>query len=148
MSSDPSPRVDSAPLVHLGALLRTLLVPLIMRSATVISLTLAGQPGVACVTPMAWLLALWSGGRYIVMSQGNPGRWPLLGPALVGALLGLGMGVLFTVVSSQAMPVGNDPSEIAKAQTLNVVMIVGGTLICPGLSMLTAFLTLRRLTRT
>jgi hypothetical protein len=147
MSSNSSSYSSSLPVIHLGAFLRTLIAPLIVWSVTVIVLTLAGQPGVACVTPVAWLLALWSGGRYIRFTGARPERWPLLGPALVGALLGLGMGVLFAIVSSQAMPVGNDPAEIAKAQTLTLIMAVGGIIVCTGLSALTANLTLRRMAR-
>ena len=50
------------PVLHLGAFLRTLIAPLIVWSVAVFSATAAGQPGVVCITPLAWLLALWSGG--------------------------------------------------------------------------------------
>jgi hypothetical protein len=127
------------PAIHLGAFLRTLIAPLIVWGAAVFSITAAGQPGVVCVTPMAWLMALWCGGQYIRLSGGRPGS---LGPALVGAALGLGMGIIFALVSTQAMPV--DPAEVSKAQTLTAIMIVGGMVVCAALSTFTARATLRR----
>src|SRR5437588_248822 len=124
MTTNGSSLSSNAPVIHLGAFVRTLIVPLLVWGFAVISITAAGQPGVVCVTSMAWLWALWSGGQYIRLSGGRPGRRPLLGPALVGVGLGLGMGVLFALVSTQAMPAGNDPSEVSKAQTLTAIIIV------------------------
>ncbi len=95
--------------------------------------------GVVCVTPMAWLMALWCGGQYVRLSSGRPGS---LGPALVGAALGLSMGIIFVLVSAWAMPV--DPAEVSKVQTLTVVITVGGIVICAALSTFTARATLRR----
>jgi len=85
------------------------------------------------------LMALWCGGRYVRLPGGRPGS---LGPALVGAALGLGMGIIFILVSTRAMPV--DPDEVSKTQILTVIITVGGIVICAVLSLFTAKLTLRR----
>ena len=94
MSLNSSSNPPNAPVINVSAFIRTLIAPLMVWTVVVIIITLAGQPGVVCVTPMAWLLALWCGGRYIRLTDGRPERWPLLGPAIIGALLGLGMGVI------------------------------------------------------
>jgi hypothetical protein len=133
-----------SPTIHRGALLRTLIAPLIVWGTLVVTITASGQPGIVCVTPMAWLLALWSGGQYIRLSKGQPGRRPLLGAALIGAGLGLGMGVLFILVSAWAMPVGTDPNEVRKMQLFTVCISGGGIVVCAALSVFTAWLTLRR----
>jgi hypothetical protein len=139
-----SSSTSTQPLIHTSAFLRTLLAPLLAWSAAVIALTLSGQPGVVCATPMAWVMAFWCGGQYIRLSEGRPGRWPLFGPALVGSLLGVGMSVLFILVSTLAMPVGNDPVEIAKARNLTIAISAGSILICTLFSMITAWFTLQR----
>jgi hypothetical protein len=128
--------------IHLGAFLRTLIAPLIVWGVAVFAITAAGQPGVVCMTPMAWLLALWSGGRYVRLSGRRPGS---LGPALVGAALGLGLGLIFLLVSTQAMPV--DPGEVSKTQALTALMIVGGMVVGAALSIFTARAALRRYAR-
>lgn len=130
---------STVPLLHLSAFLRTLIVPLIAWGVAVASITAAGQPGVVCVTPLAWLLALWSGRRYVLLSDGQPDRF---GPALLGAALGLGLGLIFAFVSTRAMPV--DPSEVGQAQTLTAILIVSGIVVCAALSTFTAWATLRQ----
>lgn len=125
-----------------NAILRTLIVPLLAWGVAVFTITRAGQPGVVCMTPMAWLLALWSGRQYVRLSDGQSG---LLGPALVGAVLGLGLGPVFALVSAQAMPV--DPSEVGKSQALTAIMIVGGVVVCTALSTFIARAALRRYAR-
>jgi hypothetical protein len=132
--------------IHLGAFVRTLAAPLILWVVAVGAITAAGQPGVVCVTPMAWLMALWCGGQYVRLSSGRAGQRSLLGAALVGTALGLGMGVVFILVSTLAMPVGPDPTEISKMQVLTAVISVGSVLVCAAFSALTGWLTLQRYT--
>lgn len=85
---------------------------------------------------MAWLLALWSGASTYACRTGSQAR---LGPVLLGAVLGLGL--IFALISTQAMPV--DPSEVGKSQMLIVIMIVG-VVVCAALSTFTARATLRQ----
>jgi hypothetical protein len=107
---------------------------------------ISGQPGVVCVTPMAWVLATWGGTRYISLAGGRPGRRPLLGAALLGALLGVFEGIFFVVVITIAAPPVT-AEDVTKTLILDVVMFVVGMLICAGLSVFTAMLTLKRYTR-
>ncbi|MFN8595990.1 MAG: hypothetical protein U0559_07385 [Anaerolineae bacterium] len=127
------------PAIHLSAFLRTLLAPLIAWSVAVVSITGAGQPGVVCMTPLAWLLATWCGVQYVRLSGGEADRF---GAPLLGAILGLCLGLIFTLVSTLAMPV--DPSEVGKMWVLTTIMIVGGIIVCAALCTLLARITLRR----
>ncbi len=136
MSTDP---LSNTPAIHLNAFLRVLIAPLLVWAAAVFFITAAGQPGVVCMTPMAWLLALWSGRQYVRLTHGQPDR---LGPVLLGAILGLGLGLIFALVSAQALPV--DPSEVGKSQMLTALMIVGGIVACAALSAFTARAALRQ----
>ena len=130
---------SSASHIHPNAFFRTLIAPLMAWGAAVFFITSAGQPGVVCMTPLAWLLALWSGGQYVRLSDGQPDR---LGPPLLGAVLGLGLGLIFAFVSTRAMPV--DPADVGKAQTLTIIMITGGIVVCAALITFTARATLRQ----
>ena len=130
MSIEP---LSNTPAIHLNAFLRTLIVSLMVWGAAVFVITTASQPGVVCMTPLTWLLALWSGRQYVRLSNGQPGR---LGPALLGVVVGPGLGLIFALVSAQAMPA--DPSEAGKLQTLTAIMIVGSVIICAALSALIA----------
>jgi fumarate reductase subunit D len=133
--------------LNFNAFWRVLIVPLIVWGAMMTAPLLAGQPGVVCMTPAAWLLALWSGGEYVRISAGRPGRWPLLGPALAGGVLGAALGLVFVLVSSIGMPPGDAPGEMSKAILLDAVMAVVGILVCAGFSVFTAWLSLRRMER-
>ncbi len=93
---------------------------------------------------MAWLLSLLCGRQYILLAGGRRGRWPLLGPALAGAILGLCMSILFIVVSTIDMPVGNAPGEASKALFLDAIIGLGGLLVCTALSIFMGWLTLNR----
>lgn len=135
------------PLVNIGAFVRTLIAPMLIWVGLALFVTLSGQPGVVCITPMAWLLALWTGGQYIRLSKGQPGRLPLLGPLLVGVALGAGLAIVFAVVARVAMPVGSDPEEQSKARVLMVIIGIGGIFACAAMSVFTGWLTLRRLSR-
>ena len=95
---NPSSASSDLPVIYLNPFLRSLLTPTMVWCLAVILATLDNQPGVVCITPVAWLLALWSGGHYVRLCEGRTGRFPLLGPALLGASLGLAMGIIFTIV--------------------------------------------------
>jgi hypothetical protein len=127
------------PILHLDAFLRTLIAPLMMWGVTVLTITAAGQPGVVCMTPLAWLLALWCGGQYVRLSDGQPDRF---GPISLGAALGLALGLVFVLVAAQAMPV--EPSEVGKSLILDASMVVVGIVVCAALCAFTARATLRR----
>lgn len=133
--------------LNFDAFWRVLIVPLIVWGVMMLAPLLAGQPGVVCLTPAAWLLALWSGGAYMRMSGGRPGRWPLLGPALAGGVLGAAFGLIFVLITSIGMPPGDAPGEMGKAFLLDVIMVAAGFLVCAVFSVFTGWLSLRRMER-
>jgi len=57
--------IAKQPLLNAKALINSLGIWLLVWSALVLFVTYQGQPGVACLTPMAWLLA-----------QSRPIWWP------------------------------------------------------------------------
>ncbi len=138
MSTNSSSSASNSSAIHASAFLRTLIAPLIVWGATVMAVTASGQPGVVCITPVAWLMALWCGGQYVRLGGGRPDN---LGPALLGAALGLGLGILFILISRQ-MPV--KPEEVSNMQAITAVIVVGGIVVCAALSTFTARATLRR----
>ena len=73
-------------------LIHALIYPVMIWGLLVALSALSRQPGVVCNTPLAWPLAFWSGVHYARRCDGRPGRFPLLGPAMLGAALGLAMG--------------------------------------------------------
>jgi hypothetical protein len=126
--------ITDQPLLNGNALGRSLMMWLLLWGAIVLLVTYAGQPGVVCMTPMAWLLALPAGWNYVVFAQGQPGRQPFVAGAILGAILGLLYGMLFFGVSAYSMPAGPDPSEAAKAQNVALFMIGAGAVIAALLS--------------
>jgi hypothetical protein len=143
---DPSSPASSKILIHWGPFARTILAPLIVWGVLVVAALLANVPGVVCVTPMAWLLALWCGTQYVNLCRGDADRPTWLGPVLIGGLLGLGEGILFIVVSSLGMP-ATTPEDAAKAQVLSLGILVVGIVACAGLCTLTAWMRLRSYAR-
>jgi len=126
--------MTAQPFINLSAFSRSLGMWLMIWGAMVFLVTYGGQPGVVCLTPMAWLLALPAGWNYVVFAQGRPGRQPFVAGALLGAILGLLYGLLFFGVAAYGMPVGNDPAEVAKMRNMVFFMISGGAVIAALLS--------------
>jgi len=71
-----------------------LFLPLLYWTGGVVMISLFGYPGVVCMTPLAWLLALPVGLRVARESQSPPGR-AVLEAGTGGVLLGLWQGLLF-----------------------------------------------------
>jgi hypothetical protein len=110
--------------------------------AMVVLVSLAGYPGVVCVTPMAWLIALRVGGLCALRSRSENASQRLLEAALAGGILGLLEGILFLVVIPFSGPI--QPEERTQTLMLTLLMIVVGILAGAGLSFFTAFLHERR----
>src|SRR3954464_16026081 len=116
--------IADQPWINGQAFSRSLGMWLLVWGAAVLLVTYAGQPGVVCMTPLAWLLALPAGWNYVAFAQGQPGRQPFVTGAILGAILGLLYGLLFFGVSAYGMPAGSAPGEAAKAQNIALLMIV------------------------
>jgi len=110
--------------------------------AAVLLVTWAGYPGVVCVTPMAWLLALRVGLVCAMLSHSPKSNQRVQEAALAGALFGLLQGVLYFLVSLRMGPIA--PSEQASATGITLSLTCGGIFAAAGLSAFNAWLFLRR----
>ena len=108
----------------------------------VLLVTWAGYPGVVCVTPMAWLIALRVGNISVARSKSDSSARRLIEAALAGALLGLLQGILFTVIVPLMGPIKAD--EWDNTIILTLLMVIMGIFAGAGLSFLTAYLSERR----
>ena len=110
--------------------------------AVVLFVTWTGYPGVVCITPMAWLLALRVGNICVARSKSDSSSRRLLEAALAGGLLGLLQGILFTVIIPLMGPI--EPSEGAKTIILILILLIVGIFAGAGLSFFTAYLNEQR----
>jgi hypothetical protein len=110
--------------------------------AMVLLVTWAGYPGVVCVTPVSWLLALRVGLVCVAHSASTqPGR-RVQEASLAGGWFGLLHGILLWLV----VPLLGEVKayEQTPALVLSVVMLIVGMLAGAGLSAFTASLVERR----
>ena len=104
----------------------------------VLLVTVAGYPGVVCVTPMAWLIALRIGNLVALRSLSDLSSQRLTEAALAGGLLGLLQGILFGAITPFMGPIQAD--EWTRTIILIFGMLIVGTLIGAGLAFITAYL--------
>lgn len=126
MNYQPIPK---QPLINTPAFIRALSTWALLWGGTVGLATYQGQPGIVCLTPMAWLLAIPAGLNYVAFAQGRPGRNPFLAGALVGATLGLVLGLICWGVSAYTMPDDPAGSGTLSIQTVSLIMIGVGVVI-------------------
>jgi hypothetical protein len=117
------------PFLNGNAFIRSLAMWAIAWGGVVAFLVYQGQPGVICLTPMAWGLALPAGLNYVAFAQGRPGRNPFVAGAILGATLGLIYGLIAWGVGITMMPA--DPEEAGKLSMTQIGLIFtgGGVLI-------------------
>ena len=113
--------------------------------AMVLLVTWAGYPGVVCVTPMAWLIALQVGNLCVWRSKSTLSSRRLTEAALAGGLLGFLQGLLFAGIITMLEPISED--ERSKTIILTLIIIVTGILAGAVLSFVTAYLNERRRNR-
>jgi hypothetical protein len=106
--------------------------------AAVVVVSFAGYPGVVCVTPLAWLMALRVGLVSVERSRSPVPGTRLREAALAGSLFGLLQGLLFWVVIPRMGPIL--PSEQQQAIVLVAVVVLVGIVLGALLALLTAFL--------
>ena len=132
---DPFRREAERKGLDFSAIWRAVLPPFVVWAAAVIFVSFAGrQPGVVCVTPVAWLMACWVGMSCVARSRSVRKSALLTEAALAGGALGLLQGLLFAAVAPYMGDI--KPDERQKAVLMAVVMVVAGTLISALLSML------------
>jgi hypothetical protein len=110
--------------------------------AAVLVVTWAGYPGVACITPFAWLLALRVGTACVTSSASALPEQRLLEAALAGSWFGFLQGALFFFVMLRMGPI--KPSEQAGATVLALGIVGLGMLVGAGLATFMALLAERR----
>ena len=116
-----------------GAVLKSALPPFIVWAAVVLVVTFVRhQPGVVCVTPMAWLLACWVGLSCVARSRSERKSALLAEAALSGGALGLLQGLLFVLVAPYMGEI--KPEERQKMLLLSVGMVVVGMVVSALLS--------------
>ena len=126
MNYQPIPK---QPLINVPAFIRALSMWVILWGGTVSLATYQGQPGIICLTPMAWLLAIPAGLNYVAFSEGKPGRNPFLAGALLGGMLGLLLGLLCWGIGAYTMPDDPAGSGTLTIQQLSLILIGVGTVI-------------------
>lgn len=112
------------PLINGAAFFRALGMWTVLWGGTVAFIVWQGQPGVICLTPMAWLLAVPGGLNYVAFANGRPGRSPFLAGALLGAFMGVLFGLLFWGISAYTMP--DDPAGSGTLTGLQLSLIMMG----------------------
>ncbi len=138
MTTDPSASKN----LDLRVILETPLRQFVLWLAMVLIVSLAGYPGVICVTPMAWLLALRVGNLCVAHSKSGQSSQRLMEAALAGGFLGFLQGMLFLVIVPFMGPY--QPDEITRAIVLTLIMLLLGIFAGAGLSFITAYLNEQR----
>ena len=120
------PKIDHRPI------LSALFLPLLFWTGSVVTISLMGYPGVVCMTPVAWLLALPVGMR-VHHASGSAGSLPVLEAALGGGVLGFWQGLLVPAVMAaarylpgQTLPDPPNPIFAAVLVTLVSIPITAG----------------------
>lgn len=108
----------------------------------VLLISWAGYPGVICVTPVAWLIALRVGIICVARSCSAQTGRHLLEAALAGGWFGLLQGLLFWIIVPFMREI--KATERASALLLSLIMLAAGILAGAGFSVSTAFLVERR----
>lgn len=105
---------------------------------SVVLVSLAGYPGVVCVTPMAWLIALRVGHLAAWRSRSAQSSRRLLEAALAGGFFGFLQGILFGIVVPFLGTIKQN--EITRTIILVLIMLGAGVFAGAGLSFFTAYL--------
>lgn len=130
--------------LDIAVLTRAVVAPLLAWSAMVGAATFGGYPGVACVTPMAWLMGCWIGSYCGWKSRSAP-RLRLVEAMIAGAVLGLLQGAIFYSIQSTLMTVR--PDEASKALVLSLGITIGGGVVCALLALATAAMAIKKAPR-
>lgn len=123
-------RTVSGPAIYPLALIKSVLPLVIVWGLMVGGATLGHQPGAVCVTPVAWLIATWTGVKYVYVCANAGFRTSLVGPLVAGLLLGVYMAVVWLLGSAIMTAGETSASEMAKARNLNIGMAVASVVFC------------------
>ncbi len=112
--------------INYQVILSALFLPLLLWTGSVVAISLMGYPGVICMTPVAWLLALPVGIR-IYRESSSLGSRLVKEAALGGGLLGFWQGLLVPVVmvASRYIPGQNLPDPPSPFFAAGLLVITG-----------------------
>jgi hypothetical protein len=140
-----SPTSSSRKELDLRVIIETPIRQFVPWLAIVLLVTWTGYPGVVCVTPMAWLIALRVGNLCAWRSRSTLSSRRLTEAALAGGMLGFLQGLLFAGIITLLEPI--NPDERSRTIILTLILIAVGIFAGAGLSFFTAFLNERRRNR-
>jgi hypothetical protein len=140
--TSPTPSPSPTPALDLRTVMVVALGHFAVWLVSVLVVTLAGYPGVVCITPVAWLLAARAGLVCVRRSTSVLMARRLQEAALAGGLLGFLQGILFWIIAPRMGPIA--ASEQAGEAVLVAAMLVMGVLAGAALAAFTAYLYERR----
>lgn len=140
---DPTKTPIRLPVLDFGAILHAVWLPLLLWCVMVIGAAMSGYPGVVCVTPLAWLLALPVGRSCVLRSRSPRPTMPLLEAGLAGGLLGALEGLIVAPVGVLAGDLNAD-DQTAMILIGSAVSICG-LVVCAALAVALGAVQQRRL---
>lgn len=127
------------PTLDLRAISGALFLPLLYWTGAVLTISQFGYPGVVCMTPLAWLLAVPVGLR-VQRESTSAGRGPVIEAAIGGALLGLWQGLLFAI-AMLTMPVllSDTTVQVPRGLLASLAVLAAGIPVTGSLAAWTAW---------
>jgi hypothetical protein len=111
-----------------SALTHAVLRPFFYFGATIVAPIIFGEPGVVCITPVYWLVAIFSGREIARRSKSTDTNARLVEAALAGGLLGLLEAVVCVTVAVFTM---TRPSDgLSEVILISLMLTIPGVLVC------------------
>jgi hypothetical protein len=131
--------------LNFRCILSVLWLPALFWGAAVVAVTAFGYPGVVCITPLAWLLAVPVGQQVVERSELCRSNTPLYEAGVAGGLLGIFQGLLFLLVGF----IGPMPSLTDRqvALVLCLLMTFAGLFVCSAVAVFFAHLRQQQMER-
>jgi hypothetical protein len=127
------------------AIIDSIWLPVLFWFSAVIFVSILGQPGIICVSPVAWLLAFSMGWRYGGKTRTPGSSQYTIEACLVGFSWGFLVGILIFIVSLIAFR--DDYLELHQMMVWGTVFSIAGILVCAALSFLGAHFRLKKKTK-
>jgi hypothetical protein len=124
--------------MNFNAIAAAVFLPSLYWTGAVIAISLFGYPGVVCMTPVAWLLALPVGFR-LARESSSTGRVLLHEGLAAGGLLGLGQGLLVAAAMLLGSRITNYGAELSQSWLAALIAALFSIPACAGLSLLAAW---------
>ena len=123
--------------MNINAIVIALFLPLLYWTGAVIAITLFGYPGVVCMTPLAWLLALPVGFR-LARESHSPQPTLLYESLAAGGVLGAWQGLLLAGATLLIPYLNNYGDDLNRSWPFVLAGVLVGAPVTAGLSALAA----------